>query len=280
MAILRKSFALLVLLPLFSCSGQGPELTLRSDSGLAANEVVSSIDTASESADGSIQDAETANNAETEDNTGSTDNPVTVVTVNNSEVGITSDPQQSAQISNVTDAIAEQSEIVDSTVSQWVVIPRIDPRNAPKIDASAVDYIDGTTRLAGEWQAAVQSDGTGKLLGINNFMFGDVEQLLDNSTHHWAAMHDGVYFYLLVISDDAGQHQQDNNEIRKPWKDDTVELYFDGNHSRLSNYDGVDDFQFLINLQSNAFESNNTWLPKPNSEDSTRGRKDIYEFRI
>ena len=262
MALLRKSLILSVLLPLMSCSGEGPELISRSDNGPVAN----------------------------------------------SDANITTVPEQQQQIdpiTNVAESVPEQTDDVDTTASSWLVIPRIDPSNAPKIDGVAIDYIDGTTKLAGEWQNAVQTDNAGALLGINNFMFGDAAQLLDNSEHHWAAMHDGVYFYLLVISDDAGLHWQDNNEIRKPWKDDTVELYFDGNHSRLTNYDGVDDFQFLINLQSSAGENNSTWRSNrrffktdvsaptpadfifstglrkgPYSVEPNRGRKDIYEFRI
>jgi hypothetical protein len=269
MALLRKSLLLSVLLPLISCSGEGPELILRSDNSPAAN-----------------------TNAN-------------IVTVSEQQ------QQQYDPMTNVVDPVldpisdAEPVADAEPIAPEWLAIPRINRINAPKIDGVAIDYIEGTTELAGEWQNAVQIDNAGALLGINNFMFGNAGQLLDNSTHHWAAMHDGVYFYLLVISDDAGLHWQDNNETRKPWKDDTVELYFDGNHSRLTTYDGVDDFHFLVNLQSSTGENNNTWrsnrrffntdesapIPAdfifstgirkgPLSAEPNRGRKDIYEVRI
>lgn len=184
-------------------------------------------------------------------------------------------------------------------------IPRTDSANAPKINGDIVDYIAGTELLDGEWRFSAQSDGAGEPFGINNYMFGNSNQIQPDSHHHWAAMHDGEYLYLLVISDDAGLHFQDTNELRKPWKDDSVEIFIDGNHSRLTEYDGVDDFHITINLfssqgvandsngsnpmvsqsaQSASIPSDLTYItgPRkgPESLGSDRGRKDIYKIRI
>jgi len=110
---------------------------------------------------------------------------------------------------------------------------------------------------------------------------------------------------LLVVSDDAGEHFQDTEEARKPWKDDSIELYIDGNNSQLQRFDGVDDFHMTINLLANANEPNDSGnanakilgselsasLPNdltfrtgprngPLSRTESRGRKDVYEIRL
>jgi len=186
-----------------------------------------------------------------------------------------------------------------------VRIPRTDPLNAPKIDGDTLDYIAGTEQLSGEWRFAAQLNGINEPLAISQYMFGEPGTNNDGARHHWAAVHDGVYLYVLVVSDDAGEHFQDTNELRKPWKDDSVELFIDGNNSRLAEYDGVDDFHITINLFSSNGVINASYIndPKirqsdrsatlpsdlifaagprkgPNSADVERGRKDIYEIRI
>jgi len=204
-----------------------------------------------------------------------------------------------------TETETETAESVGSLNNNRIVrIPRTDTANAPKIDGQTLDYLPGTELLAGEWRFAAQFDSFGDPLGVNNFMFGEPDSD-QSSGHHWAAMHDGVYLYLLVVSDDAGIHFQDTNELRKPWKDDSVELFIDGNRSMLTDYDGVDDFHMTVNLLSEPSMLNSSYvnmplilqsdasaiLPSdlifstgpqkgPTSIVLARGRKDIYEFRI
>jgi len=54
-------------------------------------------------------------------------------------------------------------------------------------------------------------------------------------------MHDGEWLYLLVIVDDNGKHHFDSKDTEFPWKDDSIEIYFDGDNSQEPNYDEVDD---------------------------------------
>jgi len=189
--------------------------------------------------------------------------------------------------------------------SASVRIPRIDRPNAPIIDGETLDYIAGTEQLDGEWRFAAQFNNANAPLAISQYMFGEPGTNNDSASHHWAAVHDGEYLYLLVVSDDAGRHFQDTNEARKPWKDDSVEIYFDGNNSRLTQYDGVDDFHITINLFSSPGAINRSdienakirqsdtsaTLPSdlifrtgprkgPIAADVERGRKDIYEIRV
>lgn len=184
--------------------------------------------------------------------------------------------------------------------SAIVRIPATDSANAPKIDGSFINYINGSERLDGEWRFAAQ----GTDMDIANLMFGALPQSSEPVRHHWAAMHDGEYLYLLVVSDDAAEHYQDTDEARKPWKDDSIEIFIDGNNSALESYDGVDDFHMTINLQTTANTANSSGAVNPKIRQSDfsatlpadlsfatgplhgpmaeglRGRKDIYEVRI
>jgi len=187
-----------------------------------------------------------------------------------------------------------------------VRIPRTDRPNAPQIDGATLDYITGEDRLDGEWRFAVQRNSFNELLAINRYMFGEPGADNNSAAHQWAALHDGEFLYLLVLSDDAGEHHQDTNEARKPWKDDSVEIFIDGNNSRLTEYDGVDDFHITINLLSPSGTANASYIADPKIRQSDvsatlpsdlifaagpekgptdpssaqRGRKDIYEIRI
>ncbi len=194
----------------------------------------------------------------------------------------------------------ERNTVVD------VIIPRIDPAVAPKIDGQIINYLGTDMLLAGEWQVAVQADTQGRRLRINSLMFDNTGAgSTDSFNHHWAAVHDGTYLYVLVISDDAGLHLADTDDQIKIWKDDGIELYIDGNNSKLDSYDGVDDYQISINLMDLVGASNNSYtdttrftqatnsatLPSdlifatglrkgPQSPRNNAGRQDVYEIRI
>ncbi len=140
------------------------------------------------------------------------------------------------------------ANIVLPNINALVSIPRIVDGRPPAIDGQTVDIDLQTNRLIGEWESAVQTDRSDQLLTINSLMESNGVNTTAGTGHRWAALHDGTYLYLLVISDDNGEYRFDTQEIRKPWKDDDLEIYFDGNNSLLSSYDGVDDFHMHINL--------------------------------
>lgn len=210
---------------------------------------------------------------------------------------VSSDPANSAEAS-IAPAVAPDNDAI-------IRIPRTDRSNAPVIDGETIDYIGGTELIGGEWQFAAQFDAALQPLAISQFMFGNSDQTSTSAYHHWAVIHDGEYLYLIVVIDDDGEHFQDSNEQRKLWKDDSVELFFDGNNSQLTDYDGVDDFHITVNLQSSPGVANASYGtdPKitgsdqsaavpgdfvfkaglnkgPQPSDATRARTDIYEFRI
>lgn len=191
---------------------------------------------------------------------------------------------------------------VTNTTDVDVIIPRIDASNAPRVDGLDVRFDPNNFRLTGEWANANAADQSGELLFIDNLMIGNNVNT-NNIFHFWAAAHDGTYLYMLVVSDDIGLNFSDSPIIHD---DDTLELFFDGNNSRLMSFDGVDDRHLQIalleegtsNPNSSSFASARI-LAGPNSlplptdllvatgletgprslRDSSR-QQDIYEIRI
>lgn len=145
-----------------------------------------------------------------------------------------------------------------ATSNATVLIPRITDNQAPAIDGAGVT-LNNQDNLTGEWASAVQFDNAGERLWVDNLMIdaGTTGTDGDDGDKHrrWAAMHDGEYLYVLVLSDDIGRRNADSEE---PWQDDAVELFIDGNNSKLSSWGDNDDFHVLIPLlKLNTTQANN-----------------------
>jgi len=156
-----------------------------------------------------------------------------------------------AEISLGTNPI-DSADVSADFLSASVRIPRISFEDRPLIDGLSGEYQVDSTRFSGEWAAALGSDTEGNRLSIDNLMFSVVDNQADNENHHWLAMHDGTWLYLVVVIDDAGRHQSDSNDLSRPWQDDAIELFFDGDNSMRPNYDNVDDTQMTIKLLDNS----------------------------
>ena len=159
-------------------------------------------------------------------------------------------------IDNVTELFLGSSpfNVTDANpmfLSATVRIPRVASDQVPTIDGDVGEYIPGTTQLSGEWENAVHADVNGNRLSMDNLMF-DLTGVSGAENHHWMALHDGTFLYVLVIMDDAGNHHFDSQEIAKPWRDDSIELFFDADNSMNSSYDGVDDFSMHLVLLDTA----------------------------
>lgn len=131
-----------------------------------------------------------------------------------------------------------------------VLIPSILPSEAPEIDGLGVS-VNNQQELTGEWLKAVQVDTAGIGLWIDRLMIDNISGPVDNGVdgekyRRWAAMHDGVNLYVVVMSDDVGKRYSDSDQI---WYDDSLELFIDGNHSKLSVWGDADDYHYLIALQ-------------------------------
>jgi len=127
-----------------------------------------------------------------------------------------------------------------------VLIPAIDPDDAPDIDGE-VSLLNKRT-FSGIWAEAVAVDIAGQPLEMGNFMMD-----VNNADHdpseilrRWYAMHDGEYLYLLVMSDDVGLRHSDSDFT---WADDSVELFLDGDNSKLQDYGDDNDIQVIMPLQ-------------------------------
>jgi len=138
-------------------------------------------------------------------------------------------------------------------------IPRISSTGFPTVDGNAGDYIPGSIRFSGEWGSATATDINGEILSISNVMFTSPGFNTGIENHHWLAMHDGTWLFLLVVIDDAGQHQFDTRDVSNPFNDDSIELFFDGDNSQRLSYDNVDDRRIRIGLlDSDAGGSNSS----------------------
>lgn len=126
-----------------------------------------------------------------------------------------------------------------------VIIPRISAADAPDIDGLGVAELARDGSLLGEWADAVQFDINGDPLSVNQLMIDNGADEDNGDPHRrWAAMHDGTRMYVLVLVDDVGLRFGDSG-IR-PWADDSVELYIDGDNSKLRTWGDDDDFQYII----------------------------------
>ena len=200
---------------------------------------------------------------------------------------------------NGTDPLDEdtQGEVLPGNVD--VVVPRIASENAPKINGRDVTT-DEQGALTGQWAAAVQFDSSGAPLYIDNLMI-DIPGNADEGgrLRRWAAMHDGTYLYVMVLVDDDDQRYRDSES--QLTQDDSLEVFIDGDNSKLSEYDDNDFHRILpVSLPNDvtqpAFSGD---VPGPSSSTSAleltfvtgpgtgpaglrtpRFKQDIYEFQI
>lgn len=148
-----------------------------------------------------------------------------------------------------------------------VLIPRILPADAPVIDGMGVT-LNGQDNLTGEWGNAVQFDDFGARLWIKNLMIDQDADASDGTQlHRWAAMHDGVNLYLLALTDDRGLREADSIDY---WKDDSIELFIDGDNSKLTEWGDADDYHMIVPLLKQfSTEANNEidgrFAPGPSS---------------
>ena len=77
-------------------------------------------------------------------------------------------------------------------------------------------------------------------------MIDNTDGLADGAPYRsWAAMHDGINLYLLVLSDDIGARHGDSANV---WEDDALELFIDADNSKLPVWGDADDFHYMIPL--------------------------------
>lgn len=145
-------------------------------------------------------------------------------------------------VSNIAERIANSDPFDENdpgTDFAQVFLPFIDPADAPDIDGE----------YDGIWDDAQFLDRDRFRLDIDNLMIDQGASRLDGDTEYrWAGMHDGENLYLLVFGEGANGQTPFGDSDPDVWNDDAVELFFDGDNSKLQAYDGIDDRQIIIPL--------------------------------
>lgn len=159
---------------------------------------------------------------------------------------------------NLAERLAGTDPFVDdrpppSSSAIDVRIGFVDPNDAPIIDGLYDDIYNDRAQF---------NDDTGEPLAIDNLM---VDQGLSsirsdqNTEFRWLATYDDTWLYIFVL----GEIFENANPVRDSsavFQDDSVDIFIDGNNSKGSTYDGIDDRHFLIPLITS---------PTDNSSNST-----------
>ncbi len=119
-----------------------------------------------------------------------------------------------------------------------VEIRWVNPAEAPVIDG-LYDSI---------WNNASFNDVAGEQLSIDNLMINQGALRPDGNTEfRWFAMHDDTFLYVFVLGEnvDTATPIRDSTSV---WNDDNINLFIDGNNSKGSSYDGVDDRHIFVPL--------------------------------
>ncbi len=184
------------------------------------------------------------NDALTNDN--STNDPTDVQSNPDDDTTTNNDNADNTVDDNEDDAGSTDEPGLDrETTVATVIIPRIEHSEAPEIDGDGVE-LDSANRLSGEWAAAVQFDTNNEPLLIDRLMIDINADAEDGAPlRRWAAMHDGIYLYLLVLSDDTGARHGDSLAV---YEDDALELFIDADNSKLDVWGDADDFHYMIPL--------------------------------
>lgn len=145
------------------------------------------------------------------------------------------------------DPVVEPAIVEAVTIMADLVVPRIAASAAPTINGKGLELLGINGELVGEWAAAVQTDNSGAPLYINNLLRANNADESDGSPYRrWAAMHDGINLYILVLADDDGNRHRDSGASLD--QDDSLELFLDGDNSKSQSYD-ANDFSRLFPLQ-------------------------------
>ncbi len=112
------------------------------------------------------------------------------------------------------------------------------PCTAPIISYTSIaPTIDGT--IDNVW-------ATTPAMNINNVTIGS---LASDYSGKWRALTDNNNLYILVEVNDAYKYNDSGTDW---WNDDAVEIFLDGDNSKGSSYDGINDFQLGFRYDDNT----------------------------
>jgi len=139
-----------------------------------------------------------------------------------------------------------------------LLIPLVSNGSVPQIDGQGAVYDTNALRLVGEWAAATPNvtDGGNDLFVDSLMITSGVDE--PEPFHAWAALHDGVFLYILVLVDDLSMNHGDSNLLAD---DDSIEIFIDGNNSNFLTYSDADDRHFRIALLDADGDANSSLSP-------------------
>ena len=120
--------------------------------------------------------------------------------------------------------------------------------NPPLIDGVLDDAV---------WNQMFLANGAASGRAIDTLVFSEGSGLTtDGLTSEWSAVADGDNLYIAarivddIVSFDSGMQW---------WNDDSVEVFLDGDHSRLSSYDGINDLHLTFRIgDEQVFKNQNS----------------------
>ena len=132
--------------------------------------------------------------------------------------------------------------------------------------------IDG--RPEPNWSNAARAGTSNHVVSrndIDNLMLSPVPGYLDGAGYStWSAMHDGTNLYLWIRVSSEFDNVPFIDSPGRPWFDDSIEIFIDGDNSKGIEYDGIDDFQAILLAHSST-----DWQPAI-SESSASGLGIFY----
>ncbi|HEX6428122.1 MAG TPA: sugar-binding protein [Niastella sp.] len=125
-----------------------------------------------------------------------------------------------------------------------VAVITIADNDNPPCAAPVIALVNGTPPVINEQIETVWAPAPAT--NINQVVFGTRPADYNGK---WRALYDNNYLYLLVEVSDATRI---NDSGASWWEDDVVEIFIDGNNSKGTSYDGVNDFQFGFRWNDNT----------------------------
>ncbi|MBX2835614.1 MAG: CBM9 family sugar-binding protein [Gammaproteobacteria bacterium] len=191
----------------------------------------------------------TTDGSDTTGGTGTTDASDTTGGTGSTDGTSTTDGSDTTGSTGTSDGSTDGGS-TGASANPTVVIPRISDSEAPQIDGAGVEFLNSEGQLLGEWANAVQFDNSGNSLHVNNLMIDINAEAADGTPYRrWAAMHDDENLYIVVLVDDDGNRQSDSPIHNQ---DDSLELFIDGDNSKLTTWGDSDDFHYIIPLMQLA----------------------------
>lgn len=128
-----------------------------------------------------------------------------------------------------------------------VAVITINDNDSPPCTAPVIALVNGTPPVIDQNIEAVWASAPVK--NIDQVVLGSRPA---DYAGKWRALYDNSNLYLLVEVSDATRI---NDSGGSWWEDDVVEIFIDGNNSKGTSYDGLNDFQFGFRWNDNTIHT-------------------------